>query len=89
MIRVAKPGVKILIVDETDEGVRQYEKIPGLSLLIRSERQAARAPVELVPSQMLDTNITTVSKGAFYCLTFRKPLGDKSVSMERETIVAA
>lgn len=88
MIRVAKPGAKILIVDETDEGIRQYEKMSGLGLLIRSERQAAKAPVDLVPSEMLDIKVTTVSKGAFYCLTFRKPNGNTIVSVQRETIVA-
>ncbi len=72
MIRVAKPSSKILIVDETDKGVRQYEKMPGLSLLIGTERQAAKAPVDLLPSEMLDVKVSTVSNGAFYCLTFRK-----------------
>ncbi len=85
MIRVAKPGAKILIVDETDDGIRQYEKMPGLGLLVRSERQAAKAPVDLVPPEMMDLNITLVSKGAFYCLTFRKPQGNTVVSVKRET----
>jgi ubiquinone/menaquinone biosynthesis C-methylase UbiE len=88
MIRVAKPSSKILIVDETDKGVRQYEKMPGLSLLIGSERQVAKAPVELVPSEMLDIDVTTVSDGAFYCLTFRTPQGGTDVSAERERILA-
>ena len=88
MIRVAKPGSKILIVDETDKGVRQHEKMPGLSLLIGSERQAAKAPVALVPSEMLDIDVTTVSDGAFYCLTFRTPEGGIDVSAERERILA-
>jgi len=85
MIRVAKPGAKILVVDETDDGIRQYEKMPGLGLLVRSERQAAKAPVDLVPPEMMDMNITLVSKGAFYCLTFRKPQGNTVVSVKRET----
>ena len=85
MIRVAKPGAKILIVDETDDGIRQYEKMPGLGLLVRSERQAAKAPVAMVPPEMMDLNITLVSKGAFYCLTFRKPQGNTVVSVQRET----
>ena len=89
MIRVTKPGSKILIVDETDEGVRQYEKVPGLSLLLRSERQAAKAPVQLVPPEMLEIDLSTVSNGAFYSLTFRKPNGDVIGSVERERIVAA
>ena len=87
-IRVAKPGAKIFVVDETDEGICQYEKMPGLGLLIRSERQAAKAPVDLVPSEMLDINVTAVSKGAFYCLTFCKPRGNTVFSVERENFVA-
>ena len=88
MIRVAKPGSKILIVDETDEGISHYEKMPGLGLLVRSERQAAKAPVDLVPSKMLDIYVNTVSNGAFYCLTFRKPRGNTVVSVDRENFVA-
>jgi len=88
MIRVARPGSKILIVDETDEGIRHYEKMPGLRLLVRSERQAAKAPVDLVPLEMLDINVTTVSNGAFYCLTFQKPRGNTIVSVDRENFVA-
>ncbi len=87
MIRVAKPGSKILIVDETDEGIRQYEKMPGFGLLVRSERQAAKAPVDLIPPEMMDIDVATVSKGAFYCLTFRKPQGDSAISVEREAAV--
>ncbi|NCF67683.1 MAG: methyltransferase domain-containing protein [Chloroflexi bacterium] len=88
MIRVAKRGTKILIVDETDEGIRQYEKMPGLGLLVRSERQVAKAPVDLIPPEMMDLNVTTVSKGAFYCLTFRKPQSGTVVSVKREAIAA-
>lgn len=84
MIRVARPGAKLLIVDETEQGMRQYETVPGLRLFFDSERSAARAPLELVPPTMLEIAVQTISKGAFYCLTFRKPLTQNALPEEQE-----
>jgi short-subunit dehydrogenase/SAM-dependent methyltransferase len=75
MIRVARPGARILICDETEKGARGYElTIPGFKRSFDSPRQPITAPVELVPSAMQEVRLFDVWKGWFYCLEFRKPL---------------
>ena len=74
MIRVAKPGTKILIVDETEKVVsRQYQK----NLLTRGyfvgRDQAVSCPIDLVPDEMVEIKAREFVDGKLYCLTFRKP----------------
>ncbi len=74
MIRVSKPGTRILIADETEKGARGYEKIiPGFKGSFEGERRAVSPPVDLVPEAMLEVRLFEVWKGWFYCLEFRKP----------------
>jgi len=78
MIRVAIPGSKILIGDETEKGAKGYEKVlPGFKKNFGSARQAVTAPVDLVPKEMQDVRLLEVWKGWFYCLEFRKPKIDQ------------
>jgi ubiquinone/menaquinone biosynthesis C-methylase UbiE len=74
MIRVAKPGTRILIADETEKGAKGYEKfIPGFKSSFGSKRDAIAPPVDLVPNSMLETCVFDAWKGWFYCIEFRKP----------------
>ena len=74
MIRVAKPGARILIADETEKGAQGYERfIPGFKKSFGGKRAAILPPVELVPSNMLETRLFDVWKGWLYCIEFRKP----------------
>ncbi len=74
MIRVARPGARILISDETERGARAYEKtLPGFKSSVGDRRAAIVAPVDLVPKEMLETRLFDVWKGWLYCLEFRKP----------------
>jgi len=74
MIRVARPGTRILIADESEKGARGYEKfIPGFKKSFGGQRAAIVAPVDLVPKDMLETRLFHVWKGWLYCLEFRKP----------------
>jgi SAM-dependent methyltransferase/uncharacterized protein YbaR (Trm112 family) len=74
MIRVAKPGARILIADETEKGAQGYEKfLPGFKGSFGGRRERIKAPIELVPAQMLETRLFDVWKGWLYCLEFRKP----------------
>ncbi len=77
MIRVARPGSRILIADETEEHVKAaFERGPITSLFYRNRKEAVTAPIDLVPADMLETHleiINVVGKNRFYALTFRKP----------------
>ena len=77
MIRVAKPGSRILIADETEEHVKDmYERGPITGGFFRNRKEPVTAPVDLVPPEMLETHLELLrpmGKNRFYALTFRKP----------------
>ncbi len=74
MIRIAKPGARILIADETEKGAQGYEKfIPGFKGSFGGKRDVIVAPVNLVPKEMLETRVSEVWKGWMYCIEFRRP----------------
>ena len=73
MIRVAKPGTKIVIVDETEKVVKQqYEKMPVVGKYYRNRADAVPDPTLWVPSDMLQISCKQIFNGKAYCLTFRK-----------------
>jgi len=74
MIRVAKSGARILIADETEKGALGYERfIPGFKNSFDGKRNAIVPPVNLVPTEMLESRLFDVWKGWLYCIEFRKP----------------
>jgi len=74
MIRVARPGAKIVVADETEKGARGYERLlPGFSRAFDGRREAVEAPVDLVPPAMAEIRLDLAWRGWFYCLEFRKP----------------
>lgn len=74
MIRVAKPGARILICDETEKGAQAYTKVlPGFKKISGDFRKAVIAPVDLVPPGMEELRVFDVWKGWMYCIEFRKP----------------
>jgi ubiquinone/menaquinone biosynthesis C-methylase UbiE/uncharacterized protein YbaR (Trm112 family) len=74
MIRVAKPGTRVLIADETEKGARGYERaVPGFKKSFQGRRETIVPPVDLVPEEMLETHVFDAWKGWMYCLEFCKP----------------
>jgi ubiquinone/menaquinone biosynthesis C-methylase UbiE/uncharacterized protein YbaR (Trm112 family) len=74
IIRVTKPGARILISDETEKGAQGYEKfIPGFKKSFGGKRAAVMPPIDLVPLNMLETRVFDVWKGWLYCIEFTKP----------------
>ena len=74
MIRVAKPGTRILIADETEKHVQDtYQKIPITRGYFKDRQEAVSAPVDLVPPEMQEIHLEFLRDGRFYTLTFRKP----------------
>jgi len=74
MIRVAKPGTRILICDENEKGARAYERfLPGFKRMAGESRQVIVPPMELVPPEMQEVRLFDVWNGWMYCIEFRKP----------------
>jgi ubiquinone/menaquinone biosynthesis C-methylase UbiE len=74
MIRVARPGTKIMIVDETEKVIREeYRRNPLTRAYYKGGENAAICPIDLVPPEMLETQARLIVGGRMYCLTFRKP----------------
>jgi ubiquinone/menaquinone biosynthesis C-methylase UbiE len=72
MIRVAKPGTKIVIADESEKALKALDKF--LLQLWIGKRQEVVPPIDLVPKTMLDVRLDTIWKGYGYCIEFRTPL---------------
>ncbi len=74
MIRVARPGTRIVITDEwltsentrTPIGHRLRATYPSMTL-------DASPPIDLVPDDMVEKSMTEVFRGFGYCVEFRKP----------------
>ena len=74
MIRVAKPGSRLLIADETEEHVKStYEQSPVIGRYFKNRKEAVAAPIDLVPAEMGEIHLELLRNGRFYALTFRKP----------------
>jgi ubiquinone/menaquinone biosynthesis C-methylase UbiE/uncharacterized protein YbaR (Trm112 family) len=73
MIRVAKSGAKILIVDETDRLMKKISWMPTARKWLREHGERFSAPVGLLPEGMEEIKPRDIAKGYLYCLSFRKP----------------
>lgn len=74
MVWVAKPGTKIVIVDETERTIRQnYQRTPVVKDSFGEGTEKVQCPIDLVPSEMKETQVREICGGKLYCLTFRKP----------------
>jgi ubiquinone/menaquinone biosynthesis C-methylase UbiE len=67
MIRVAKPGTKIVIADETEKAGRLFNFITG-------SKDKIIPPIDLIPAGMLNKRIEIIWRGYGYVISFVKPL---------------
>jgi hypothetical protein len=72
MIRVAKPGTKIVIADESDKANKYYSIFLG-------KQEKVVPPVDLIPSGMLDIRLDTIWRGFGYAIDFRTPVISSTV----------
>ncbi len=80
MIRVAKPGTRILICDENEKGAQAYERfLPSFKRVAGKQRPAVVAPVDLLPPEMQEVRLFEVWNGWMYCIEFRKPGGKEAI----------
>lgn len=74
MIRVAKPGIKITIVDETQKLADKFHTSILNKLFYKKDKEIIDEPLHYVPKNMLQTKLKYICDNDFYCLTFIKPL---------------
>jgi ubiquinone/menaquinone biosynthesis C-methylase UbiE/uncharacterized protein YbaR (Trm112 family) len=73
MIRVARPGTRIVIVDESAKLMKSLRWLPSSRKMIEEWGDRFEAPAHLVPSDMLELQVDAIVKGNFYLLSFRTP----------------
>jgi len=80
MIRVARPGSKIVIADESEQEARRIARFMRLFGSYQDRDADLSVPVHLVPDTMQDTRVDRIWKahGHYhgYCLEFTKPAQD-------------
>jgi ubiquinone/menaquinone biosynthesis C-methylase UbiE len=71
MIRVAKSGSKIFIIDETEKAIKNiYKNVPGKELY---NIEKANMPLELIPKEMKNIKGEIICRGYMYIVSFDKP----------------
>jgi len=76
MIRVARPGTRIVIADETEQAVKTiYERMPFVRRFFKARETQVRTPTDLIPGEMQEIRSEIVFDGLLYVLSFRKPAG--------------
>jgi len=74
MIWVARPGTKIVIVDQTEKAARDHHQRDWATQgHFEPGDGAVRCPIDLIPKEMTEVKAREIAGGSFYCLTFRKP----------------
>ncbi|KKQ32316.1 MAG: Methyltransferase type 11 [candidate division TM6 bacterium GW2011_GWF2_37_49] len=74
MIRVAKPGTRFLIADETEKVAKEWENTPIAKRFFQNRDEVIVPPVDLVSKEMLDIKLSYLTKNdELYIITFTKP----------------
>lgn len=74
MIRVAKPGTKFIITDETEQSAKDWENTPIARRFFKNRDEVIVPPVDLIPKEMLDIKLSYMCKNdELYIITFTKP----------------
>ena len=71
MIRVAKPGAKLYIIDETSELIKFPEFIK--KLLPKPKPEVFDPPLPFIPDQMLNVDTHNIWNNRFWGVSFQKP----------------
>jgi len=73
MVRVAKPGTRLVVADETEALARRYENNIIAGTFFRNRPRTIVAPANLLPAGMREVEVREICDGELYVLTFRKP----------------
>lgn len=71
MLRIAKPGTKLMISDETEKVMDSFVKMPFLGKMFKKD--SSRKPAEFIPEYCKDIQYREICNGELYVMTFVKP----------------
>jgi len=80
MVRVAKPGTRLVVVDETEELAKRNEHTIVAGAFFKNRPRAIVAPASLLPTGMQEVAVREIWNRELYVLTFRKPGQENSRS---------
>jgi ubiquinone/menaquinone biosynthesis C-methylase UbiE len=73
MVRVARPGSRIVVCDETEALAKRYENKFMGSAFFKNRPRTIVAPAGILPPGMAEVAVREICDGELYVLTFRKP----------------
>ena len=73
MVRVARPGTRLLVVDETEELAQRHENKIFAAAFFKNRPRRIEIPTALLPPGMQEIHSETICDNELYLLTFRKP----------------
>ncbi|MGA2143019.1 MAG: methyltransferase domain-containing protein [Brevinematales bacterium] len=73
MIRVAKPGARLMIGDETEQVAEGLKNLPGGGFYSNPDYGIIHAHLDLIPEGMTGIECNILFDGTIYCITFNKP----------------
>jgi ubiquinone/menaquinone biosynthesis C-methylase UbiE len=73
MVRVARPGSRIVIMDETEKVAQRLEHIPGIRAWFRHQHRPIVPPTGLIPPGMEQLVYRELYDGQAWYVSFRKP----------------
>ncbi len=73
MVRVATPGTRLVVVDETEELAKRMENGIFSRAFFKNRPRTIVAPANLLPAGMQEVNVREICNRELYVLTFRKP----------------
>lgn len=74
MFRVARPGARLMIADETEKAAHAHNRFPIYRGFFNATKSPVVPPADLLPETATDVKLTEIRNGLYYCLGFRKAL---------------
>ncbi len=73
MVRVAKPGTRLVVADETEAQAKRHENKLIAGAFFKDRPRAIVPPLDLLPPGMREATVREIWDGELYVLSFRKP----------------
>jgi len=73
MLRVAKPGTRLVVADETEQLAADNENKPFAKAFFKNRPRKIVPPADLLPEGMVEVAVREICDGDLYVLSWRKP----------------